>query len=760
MYLSKLEVQGFKTFAKKTSLSFLPPKNDRYPLTSIVGPNGSGKSNLADAIRWVLGEQSMKLLRGKKTEDVIFSGSEGRGRSGFAEVSITLNNQDHAMPIDYSEIIITRRLYRDGNSEYLLNNGAVRLSDIQLLLAQANVGQRSYSVIGQGMIDHVLVSTPEERKAFFDDATGVKPLQLKRHEAILKLKRTYENLTDVEMLVREIEPRLRSLKRQVSRLEQREEVEKELTSLETTYFNTLWWNLYDQITLIKTKLQSVNEHIEKQNNDLKKIEVKTVAVETSETGEDIGLFALQKSYREKQKERNILRDQQFQIEKEIELTKVRAQSNWSPLPLQKIVEEIDGLDAELKSLKQHQDISLLHKAIDSLLDRVFGLGKRLKRPNPDDIKPDPVLLSKRDQLKKEEQVVVKELEMFEKEIDSYAQKEKQVRTELIDMQREYREKQSQIHLLENERSGIEIDIARFEERSKNLMREMDDALKTSSVEVRTHRGQTHKNPEGLFPEIQRLRYKIEMIGGIDPEIVKEYEETKTRFDFLDVQLTDLRKAIHSTEKIIQELDEDIFTQSKKVFAQINKEFERYFKILFGGGNCSLVKLTKEEVKESEETQTFDEEGVTLDRSFEDTGNLERDRSDMIAERIQRYDDGVVGIEIQATPPGKKLKSLNLLSGGERALTSIALLSAIMAVNPAPFVVLDEVDAALDESNTLRFAMILDDLSKNSQFIVVTHNRATMEKADILYGVTMGEDGISNLLGVRLEDVAIGATTRR
>jgi len=757
MYLSKLDVQGFKTFAKKTSLSFLPPTKERYPLTSIVGPNGSGKSNLADAIRWVLGEQSMKLLRGKKTEDVIFSGSERRGRSGFAEVSITLNNEDKTMPVDYSEVTITRRLYRDGNSEYLLNDGAARLSDIQLLLAQANVGQRSYSVIGQGMIDHVLVSTPEERKSFFDDATGVKPLQLKRHEAILKLKRTYENLTDVEMLVREIEPRLRSLKRQVSRLEQREEVEHELHGFETTYFGSLWWQLQDQTTQVRTKLAKAALHIEEKKDELAALEQKIESVEQTETGEDAGLSALQKNYRETQKKISTLREGQFQIEKEIELTKVRAQSTWAPLPLQKIVEEIDGLDSELKSLKSLQEVSMLHKAIDSLLDRVLGLNKKLKRPNPEDIKPDPALLAKRDTLKIEEKTLLFALEKLEKEMDSYAQKEKRVRTDLIERQREYREKQSRIHLLESEKNSIEIDLARLEEREHNLSREMDEALKTSAVELRTKRTEMHDHPDSLFPEIQRLRYKLELIGGIDPEIVKEYEDTKSRFEFLDAQLTDLREAIRSTEKVVVELDEHISEQSKKVFGHINREFEKYFKLLFGGGSCSLIKLTKEDVKNTEDAE---EMGVTPDRAFEDTGESERDRSDLIKEQIEKYDDGVVGIDIQATPPGKKLKSLNLLSGGERALTSIALLSAIMAVNPAPFVVLDEVDAALDESNTLRFAMILDDLSKNSQFIVVTHNRATMEKADVLYGVTMGDDGVSNLLGVKLEDVASGATARR
>ena len=759
MHLSNLTVQGFKTFAKKTSLSFLPPTVDRFPLTSIVGPNGSGKSNLADAIRWVLGEQSMKLLRGKRSEDVIFSGSEGRGRSGFAEVSITLNNEDKMMPLDYDEVTITRRLYRDGNSEYLLNDGAARLSDIQLLLAQANVGQRSYSVIGQGMIDHILVSTPEERKAFFDDATGVKPLQLKRHESILKLKRTFENLTDVEMLVSEIEPRLRSLKRQVSRLAERETVETELRTLETSYYGTQWWNIIDELAGVKSKLSEIDGHITNRKLELTTIEAETLAVEKTEIGEDAGLAALQKEYREAGKRRDDNRRAQYEVEKEIELTKVRAQSTWAPLPLMQIVEEIDGLDVQLKSLKSMQDVEALHAAIDKILDRVIGLNKKLKKPNPEDIKTDPALLEKRTNLKIEEATLNANVTQFEKEIDAYAMKEKQVRAEFIDSQRVLREKQSQIYLLENQKNGLQIDYARFEERQKNLAREMDEAMHEKAEGVKLNRivaasGDTTHSLDASYAEIQRLRYKLELIGGIDPETVTEYEDTKKRFEFLDIQLTDLRDAIKSTEKIINELDEEITKQSQKVFANINKEFEKYFKILFNGGSCSLIKLTREDLKEDEEME------VTPERVFEDTGEIEREKSEVIKERIAQYDDGVVGIDIQATPPGKKLKSLNLLSGGERALTSIALLSAIMAVNPAPFVVLDEVDAALDESNTMRFASILDDLSLKSQFIVVTHNRATMEKADVLYGVTMGDEGISNLLSVKLEDVTAGETARR
>jgi chromosome segregation protein len=205
----------------------------------VVGPNGSGKSNIADAIRWSMGEQSVKLLRGKKSEDVIFSGSSKRARSGFAEVSLYLNNEDRAAEIDYTEVVLTRRLYRDGQAEYFINKNKTRLQDIQLLLAQANFGPRTYSVIGQGMIDHFLVATPQERKEFFDEAAGVKQYQIKRQSALNKLENSRDNLNQALLVMGEIEPRLRSLSRLAKRLERRDEVEKELKEMQDKYYGTL-----------------------------------------------------------------------------------------------------------------------------------------------------------------------------------------------------------------------------------------------------------------------------------------------------------------------------------------------------------------------------------------------------------------------------------------------------------------------------------------------------------------------------------------
>ncbi|MBI4599210.1 chromosome segregation protein SMC [Candidatus Uhrbacteria bacterium] len=767
MHLARLELHGFKTFAQKTGLVFPSTSaNGGNAITCIVGPNGSGKSNVADAIRWALGEQSLKLLRGKQSQDVIFSGSAGRGRAGFAEVSLTFDNRERAMPIDFAEVVITRRLYRDGESAYLLNGTETRLSDIRLLLAEANVGQQSYSVIGQGMVDHILLATPEERKAFFDDATGVKPLQLKRHEAMLKLKRTYENLEEVEMLLRELEPRLKSLKRQVNRLEKRGEVEAELRSLQTTYYGSLWWNVQDELLQARGKHQTVGHELAQAQTRIQEAEGRLASAEAEDDRppEDAGLLALQKTYRELQQERTRLRDEEFELQRQLELAKVRAQSNWAPLPLSKIIAEVEDIHRDqqelleqLRLVKALDELPAIEAALDAGVKRSSQLVGRLQRPAPEDFKPDPGVLNRIEELRKKRTQTEKRLDEVEQAMEAHAHTERRQRSELFEIQRDLRERQRLLHELEMRQHAVQIDLARLEERERNLGRELETETKDLAASIRGQRPAKGVNAEALFPDIQRLRYQLELIGGIDPEIVKEYEETNGRWTFLEGQVGDLRGALKSTEKIVDELDQKIRGQSEEAFRKINREFERFFKILFGGGSCELVKLTAAELAE---------EGTDLtpERALADTGEAERQHEEQPIEElrhgVREREDRVLGIDIQATPPGKKLKALNLLSGGERALTSIALVSAIMTVNPAPFVVLDEVDAALDEANTLRFAAILEELRTLTQFIVITHNRASMEKADVLYGVTMGDDGVSNLLSVKLSDMEHVGTARR
>ena len=262
MYLKRLEIQGFKSFANKTVLDFLPPKDGVFSLTAVVGPNGSGKSNVTDAIRWVMGETSMKNVRAKKNEDVIFNGSENKGAMGSAEVSMTLDNtssdfNDETLQ-NYPEITITRRLYRTGESEYLVNNMPSRLIDIHLLLARARFAQHAYSIVGQGMIDRLLTVTPAERKDFFDEACGIKEQQIKQHQAQLKLARTEENIKQAETLLAEVEPRLNLFRRQVRKLEKRHEVEQELTQTQEKYYSILFSRSKKETDEIKQKLQFLN----------------------------------------------------------------------------------------------------------------------------------------------------------------------------------------------------------------------------------------------------------------------------------------------------------------------------------------------------------------------------------------------------------------------------------------------------------------------------------------------------------------------
>lgn len=756
MYLKDLTLHGFKTFAKKTSIQFMAPTAQSCGITAIVGPNGSGKSNVADALRWVLGEQRIKTLRGKSASDVIFSGSDGKTRSGFAEVSVTFGDVSGIEGIDFSEITITRRLYRDGESQYNINNQSARLADIHMLLAQANVGQKSYAIINQGQIDHVLVATPEERKGFFDDATGVKPLQLKRHSAALKISRTRDNLRQAELLVDEIAPRLKTLKRLIARLSQREELESQLRLKQVQYYGTLWntvqtqlQNELDVYDTIDAKVKSQVSILHSERDAFHKIEESAKMDDKARNDTATAVVSeLQGRYEALQDQRSKAQEERFQIQKNIELAKVRAVSVWTPLPLSKIIDGIVTLKTTLSNLKNKlANGELTAVDIDNAFKSSESLLNRLQKPVPEEKETDPALLQKIDALRIEDANIVTELEQVKKLMQTSATESKQERTELFALQRRMMLAQEDLHNLESQLNGKKVALARLETRTEDLERDMQEVFNGTDEEARNYKDGA--DTDKLYPEIQQLRHRLDLIGGIDDETVKEFDEANTRHSFLESQIADLVQALGDTEKIIKELDEQISLQSSRLFKDIQQHFEHYFKILFRGGKAGLVEIkAKDLVDDTAEVAVGANQPVS---ASDDTPVQPMSKQD--AERV-------VGVDIFATPPGKKLKDINLLSGGERALTSIALISAVMAVNPSPFVVLDEVDAALDEANTVRFAEIVGELCNKTQFVVITHNRATMHTADALYGVTMNNDGISQLLSVKLEDVAVGSSTRR
>ncbi|HRY63090.1 MAG TPA: AAA family ATPase [Patescibacteria group bacterium] len=733
MYLKKLEINGFKSFAKKTTLEFTSG------ITAVVGPNGSGKSNVADSLRWVMGEQSIKTLRGKKSEDVIFSGSDKKARLGLAEVSMELDNTDGKVPIDYRDLLITRKIYRNGESEYLINGGKSKLADINLLLTQANFGHRTYAIIGQGMIDNFLIATPEERKEFFDEATGVKQYQIKKNQTIVKLNQVWQNLTTANIRLKEMEPQLNLLTRQIKKLNKRKEIEAELNELRLNYYSAYWQTIDRDYQQELSKINQLEADKKIHEDQWKKLEAELDnIVKNSGLNQEIEKLRLEQQAVLDKKMRT--REELWTMKSSL-VEKTRPHTNTKTLSLDKItelnqqIENINSLGQKaLADLGRGLAASSFKILLADLNDRVKSLllfiKPYLRAEDAVANKPEPPQELRA--LDKKIADLDHQAGELQTKIQHLLSEDEAKRSALWQTQQKYQAAQQAFSLSNNQLNEVKISLARVETKRFDLKQEIIQEL--GSLEVL----RTASLPQGdqaqnfsILDKINRLKGQLEIIGGLDPEVETEYQRVQARYDFLTAQTNDLNQTIASLKKVITDLEQIIKKQMSESFNEINTYFQKYFKILFNGGQAELS-LIKEDFKPAEEESLADNSPAT---------NFFQEKSK----------DGYSGIEIYATPPGKKLKSISILSGGERALTSIALICAIISSNPAPFVVLDEVDAALDESNSLRFAQILSDLSHKTQFIVITHNRATMEKAKLLYGVTMGEDGISKLISIKLED---------
>lgn len=981
MYLKSIKAYGFKSFADKTEINF------GENINGIVGPNGSGKSNVVDAVKWVLGEQSIKSLRGETSTDIIFSGSLSRKPLNSASVTLVFDNTDFYLPIEYTEVSVKRVMYRSGENEYYLNNEKCRLKDITNLLTDTGADKESFNIIGQGKIDEILSTKPEERRLIFESAAGVLKYKKRKIEALRKLERTNLNIDRVNDIITEIENNIIPLERQSRDAIKYLEYKEELTDLEISliahdigYYNHQTSYLQEQIDTLKDELVTLSSNHSSYDIELleKKDKIKALEIEINgqqstlleitksieKIDSNIKLFKERLKYNEENNQDNTnkllsLREQSLKLDLEVNNAKNNLENLKANLNIatdntdktqkkyeeviatkQKLNNQLEQNNREITNIKYKislletniQNDTNLPNSIKNILNntRFTGvhnvIGKLIEVENAykvaisialggasnylvvdntdiakelvyylkdnklgratffplDTIKSryidetflnkiknadgfigiasslvtnDPIyqniinnqlgniivadnitnaniisnlvlkrykivtldgqliniggsitggsLNSNHNYLKDKYELETKKLDLDKlintnKELDlnisainkSLEQLDKTKileHNEILNIKEEINRENSSLEAFLTNKNTLEREIKDLETISTNSatneldnmvnmyysaianrdniistieklktnknnleenIKEIEDLTKQDNIHINTKEKKLKEleiklnttnikldnllinlgEEYNLTYEAAIKKYKLEIeeslarttikdlknsiktLGYVNVEAIEEYKKTKTRYDFLTNQREDLKQAENTLLEIINEMDTIMVAKFQETFEKIRLEFKKVFKEMFHGGDAELVLTEPDNLLET-------------------------------------------GIEIQAIPSGKSLKSISLLSGGEKTFTAISLLFAILNVRPVPFCLLDEVEAALDDANVESFGNYLYKYRNTTQFILITHKKKTMEFADILYGITMQESGISKLVSVKLADIA-------
>jgi len=736
MYLKKLELNGFKSFAFPTILELSPG------VTAIVGPNGSGKSNIADAIRWILGEQSMKNIRSQSGKDLIFSGSKTKHKLGKASVSLYLDNQDGKIPLDYSEIVITREIFRDGTSEYFINKKSARLMDVVEILAKANIGSKGFSVINQGMESEILKYTPSELYDLLEDASGVRYLQLKKKRAERRLKSTQTNIEKTSVVLKELLPHLNFLKREANKARKKEELKQKLSQLQRQFFGSKIRFLEKQKKDLERKKDELTDQIKKLEQTITELSEELKEKEKEITESKKKFFEAQNKIEEILDKRSRLNDKLAELKAQIQIEQnLSFQSGKTSLVIdaEKLEEEIEKIYSFLKELLKINNLQEIREKVQRVIVRIE---KIIKQSNQEANQTDKFKEEKLNKLMEECAQVEKALEELNKKYEEekkflYTDQNQVKQEKLFVLEKKLRNAKNQVEELKNQLREADWNLEQTERDIEEIKENIAlTGLNYNELRKETEKELTETENREIEDKINRLKYKIEEIGGIDELTLKEYEETKERYENLSEKLQDLIRAKKDLKIMIDQLTKEIRVQFEENLETINENFNKYFRLLFNGGRASLKQISK--TKRLLDDYTEREKEIYQEK--------EQENQDDEKEEAEKYSKG---IEIKATLPGKKIKNLRMFSGGEKALTSIALLFAIISAAPPSFLVLDEVDATLDESNAQRFARLLKEFSKDTQFIIITHNRETMNEADVLYGITM-EEGASRVLSLKLE----------
>jgi chromosome segregation protein len=807
MKFKKLEISGFKSFFDKTSFYI------ENGLTGIVGPNGCGKSNIVESLRWCMGETSAKSMRGSGMEDVIFSGTSNRPAKNISEVSIQIENPDKDGPMQYNEldeIIVTRRIERDKGSKYFINRKEVRARDAQTFFADLSTGAHSPSMISQGRIGTLVTSKPAERRSILEEAAGISGIHARREEAESRLGAAENNLKRADELKKQQEKQLDNLRKQAEEATRYKEISKEIKTIEAGLYylklttiekdkSTITEKLSeqdDELSAVKIDLSHNNGLLEEENKRLaplrdRKMEnlakLQKLNLEMSNLDEEESRIKslqikLQNSLdtldsdleREKSisldaslNEKRILgeKNELLKTEKEISDTELRSEKdlNQSKSGLQKLQVRLDDIIIEIEGYidsdkKLTRDIfEELKKIVNHITASqeqyasTYGKNESIKSDSikrRERIKSIDVELENWKNLKTNSDKMIAELNGRKKKIkneisenqknpekiattkgqniqnvENTKKRSEELDDELTKAETKYnlisqnlKEIQEKFTILRENKARSEATIEGIEERRKDLVYSIKNDLKLDNennlLSISNLNTLTPENYPSLGKQessLEKIKKQREALGSVNLRADEETKKYQDEIKKMEDDRADLYSAIVKLKTSIDELNQKGREKLLDAYTKVNRKFNEVYTKLFNGGSAKL-------------------------------------------ELVDSDDPLEAGLEMLVSPPGKRLQSITLLSGGEQALTALSLIFAVFLVNPSPICVLDEVDAPLDDANVTRFCALLDELVKITQtkFVIISHHALTMSRMHRLYGVTMPEKGVSQLVAVDLE----------
>ena len=698
MHISKLEIFGFKSFAKKETVVF------DSGITGIVGPNGCGKTNIVDAIRWVLGEQKTKRLRSSKMEDVIFNGASNVKPLGLCEVYLTIENNKGLLPVEYSEVEIGRRLYRSGESEYFINRNNCRLKDISNLFVDTGLTSDAYSVIELNMIEQILSDKDDSRRQMFEEAAGVNKYKAKRRSALKKFDLNSRDLERIDDIILEIEIQVKALDLQLKRFKRHEKLTSELKELELDLASARITDLENVILPLEEMLKKKNKVLQKTTSEK---EVESVEFDNSREAylKEKESLATMKAKVDKLTEKLLLEIQEKNLESskgvgllEDELQKKISQLNQFDKNYIKIVSNQDvtnSLSDESKEKFKNKNYTVIEtdkkyeKLKASIEDYKDKIDKYRKEQEFDFSKMDKSIKKIQDQINSNNL----ELEKKENDVNKAFIKMESIRAKLDSEKFSkddlfYEIKEAEMKIAESKIKKTQIE--------QNIIEKFGNDIVLRDVK--------DYNISDMVFRVEKIKRSIDSIGPINWAVKDEHEQKTARLNNLLEQKADLIDAENNLKEAIKKIDIVAQEQFFDTYNQVKENFETMFTVFFNGGKGSI------ELSDPNDPLNSD-------------------------------------INIFAQPPGKRNNTLKMLSAGEKSLTAIALLFSIYQYKPSPFCILDEIDAPLDDINIKKFTDVIKDYSKTTQFIMVTHNKLTMESADCIYGVTAEKQGISKLMSI-------------